>query len=345
MILESQTEIQINPILKMKNDIMFKAFFSRKENEDLLKDMLEAILGKKIKIKKIIHDARLEQLAKEQKYGILDLDVELEDGEIINVEMQLKNYHNIEERTTFYASKKIVEQLGPGTKYEEMKKVIVIAILNYSFLDVPEYVTETVRVARNHRDYEINNTVTYYYIELEKFRRQNPDMTEPLNQWLAFLDMERGELLEMAKKENKKIAKAIENYEVLTGDEEVKRLAEIRLMSELEEKSALASARDAGMKRGTKIGEEIGIKKGEAIGRQKGEAIGRQKGEAIGRQKGEAIGRQKGEAIGRQKGEKESKEKIARKLLDAKMPIEQIIEITELTEEEVQRIVDETKPQ
>ena len=98
------TEIQ----LKMKNDIMFKTFFSRKENEEFLKDMLEAILGKRIKIKKVIHDARLEQLAKEQKYGILDLDVELEDGEIINVEMQLKNYHNIEERTTFYASKKIV---------------------------------------------------------------------------------------------------------------------------------------------------------------------------------------------------------------------------------------------
>lgn len=236
------TEIQ----LKMKNDIMFKAFFSRKENEEFLKDMLEAILGKRIKIKKVIHDARLEQLAKEQKYGILDLDVELEDGEIINVEMQLKNYHNIEERTTFYASKKIVEQLGPGTKYENMKKVIVIAILDYSFLDVPDYLTETVRVATKHREYEINNNVTYYYIELDKFRNENPDMKDPLNQWLAFLDMERGELLEMAKKENKKIEKALENYEVLTGDAEVKRLAEIRLMSELEEKSALASEREIG---------------------------------------------------------------------------------------------------
>ena len=129
--------------------------------------MLEAILGKRINIKKVIHDARLEQLAKEQKYGILDLDVELEDGEIIN-------------------------------------------------------------------------------IELDKFRNENPDMKDQLNQWLAFLDMERGELLEMAKKENKKIEKAVKNYEVLTGDAEVKRLAEIRLMSELEEKSALACEREIG---------------------------------------------------------------------------------------------------
>ena len=55
--------------------------------------MLEAILGKKIKIKKVIHDARLEQLAKEQKYGILDLDVELENGEIINEDKRRYRTH------------------------------------------------------------------------------------------------------------------------------------------------------------------------------------------------------------------------------------------------------------
>ena len=75
-------------------------------------------------------------------------------------------------------------------------------------------------------------------------------MTNPLNQWLSFLDMERGELLEMASKENKNVKKAMENYEVLTGDAEVKRLAEIRLMSKLEEKSALLTEREAGREEG-----------------------------------------------------------------------------------------------
>ena len=79
--------------LKMKDDIVFKAFFSR--NVHYLKSFLSAILGKQIKIKKVIHDARLEQLTKEMKYGILDLEVELEDGEIVNVEMQLRDNKNI----------------------------------------------------------------------------------------------------------------------------------------------------------------------------------------------------------------------------------------------------------
>ena len=232
--------------LVMKDDIMFKAFFSRAGNEKFLKSFLNAILGKEIKIKKVIHDARLEQMAREEKYGILDLDVELEDGKIINIEMQMKNNNNMEERTTFYAGKKISEQLEIGYNYKQLKKVIIISILNYNFINLPEYVTKTIRVADKHREYEINNNVEYYYIELKKFREQNPDMKEPINQWLAFIDRERGDLLEMAEKENKTIKEAKEYYEVLTGDAELKRLAEIRLMSALEEQSALDTARNEG---------------------------------------------------------------------------------------------------
>ena len=291
--------IEINPELKMKSDIMFKAFYGRKENEEFLQDFLEAVLEEKIKIKKVMHDVRLEQLAKEQKFGILDLGVELEDGEFINVEIQIKNYKNIEKRTTFYACKKLIEQLGPGEDYRQLKPTIIIAILDYSFIKLPEYITETVRVVKEHREYEINNDVKYYYIELEKFRNQNPDMTKRINQWSAFLDMERSDLLEMACKENDKVKRAVENYEVLTGDEEVKRLAEIRLMSKLEEKSALDCAREDGIEEGKKIGREIGREQ------ERRETI-------------------------------EKLRKIAKKLKEQKMQTKQIAEITGLSEEEIE---------
>ena len=58
------------------------------------------------------------------------------------------------------------------------------------------------------------------------------------------------------RKENDKVKRAVENYEVLTGDEEVKRLAEIRLMSKLEEKSALDCAREEGLEQGLKRGKK-----------------------------------------------------------------------------------------
>ena len=309
-------------VLKMKDDIMFKAFFSKIGNEKFLKDFLNSIIGGEIKIKKVIHDARLEQLAREQKYGVLDLDVELESGEIINIEMQMENHNNMEKRTTFYASKKITEQLSPKTKYSEMKKVIVIAILNYSFLKVPEYVTKTVRVAEKHRDYEINNEITYYYIELEKFRNQNPDMTITMNQWLAFIDMERGDLLEMAEKENELIKEANENYNILIGDDEVKRLAEVRLMSQLEEQAALESARDRGTQEGLEQGRKAGLEQGKKEGLEQGKKEGLEQGKKE----------------GLEQGIKEGQKKIAKKLKKSKMPIKEIKEITGLTEEEIEKL-------
>ena len=277
----------------MKNDVMFKAFFSKKENEKFLKSFLSAILGEEVKIKRVVHDARLEQLTREQKYGILDLEVELENGEYINIEMQLKNNKNMEERTTFYAAKKITEQMVKGKQYKDLNKVIIISILDYNLINLPEYITRTIRVADKNREYEINNKVVFYYIELKKFREENPDMKEPINQWLSFIDMEKGDRLEMAKKENKEIEEAVEEYETLTGDELVKRLAEIRLMSELEENSALEAAKNEGLE----------------IGREEGK-----------------------EQI------RKNKIETAKKLLKLKMPIEQIVEVTELTKEEILKL-------
>ena len=124
-------------------------------------------------------------------------------------------------------------------------------------------------------------------------------MKEPLNQWLAFIDMERGDLLEMAKKNSKIIKEAFGEYEVLTGNDEVKRLAEIRLMSKLEEESALATARKRGEEKGLKEGMDKGLKEGI------------------------------------ERGNKEAKIEMAKKLLKTNIPIKQIEEITELSENDI----------
>ena len=74
----------------------------------------------------------------------------------------------------------------------------------------------------------------------------------------------------MAKKENKEIKKAIEEYEVLTGTEEVKGLAEIRLMTKLEENAALATARAKGTEEGLRQGKKEGLKRGKEEGLKQG---------------------------------------------------------------------------
>lgn len=238
--------------LNLKNDVIFKAFFSRKGNEKFLIDFLEALLKIKIKEIQIREEVNLEQLAVDEKGGRLDLQAVLDNGVIVNIELQLKNEYNIEQRTTYYSSKVISRETERGTDYEDIKKVIMINILNYEILSYDEYISETVIVLDKHREYEMLKGIKWYFIELPKFRRSNPDMNEKLNQWLAIIDDNDRGMIKMAEEKNDTLKKARVEMNYLTGDEEVRRLAELREKWEMDRVSAINYATKKGEKRGKK---------------------------------------------------------------------------------------------
>ena len=132
--------------------------------------------------------------------------------------------------------------------------------------------------------------VQWYFIELPKFRKQNPDMDDKVNQWLALIDGERKELVEMAVSKNKVVEKAIFDTGYLTGEAAEKRMAELREKWDIE----YMLEREAG--------------------RIEGRAQGLEQGQA-----------------------KKSKE-IAKKLLQMKLSVEQIMEVTGLTKEEIENL-------
>ena len=69
-----QEEFNMSP----KMDVVFKAFFSKKGNENLLEDFLSSILGEKVKCKEIIDEARIGAKRPGEKYGTLDIKAILE---------------------------------------------------------------------------------------------------------------------------------------------------------------------------------------------------------------------------------------------------------------------------
>ena len=137
-----------------------------------------------------------------------------------------------------------------------------------------------------HREYEVLTGIKWYFIELPKFRKQNPDMNEKINQWLAFIDDYDREMVKVAEEKNDKLKKARIEMNYLTGEAETRRLAELREKWEMDRVSAINHA--------TRKGIEEGEKKNSIV--------------------------------------------IAKKLLKLNMPLEQIIEITELTKEEIENI-------
>jgi len=235
-------------VYNLKNDIIFKAFFGRKGNEEFLIDFLSAILNIKIEKIEVREEVNLEQLNPEEKGGRLDLQATLNDGIIVNIELQIENEHNIENRTMFYSSKVISMETERGTDYKDINQVIMINILDYELFGFDEYISETAVVLDKHRDYEVMRGIKWYFIELPKFRRSHPNINEKLNQWLMLLDDYDKEAIEMAEKKNPTIKKAREEVTYLTGDEAVKRLEFLREKWEMDRISDINHAKEEGKK-------------------------------------------------------------------------------------------------
>ena len=144
----------------------------------------------------------------------------------------------------------------------------MVNILDYEIFGFNEYVSETAIVLEKHRDYEALKKLKWYFIELPKFRMSNPDMEDKLNQWLALIDNEDRGMIKMAEEKNKTIKEAKREVEYLTGDEEIKRLAELREKWEMDRISEVNEAK----RQAIKEGKEIRIKR-----RTKGRTKGRSK--------------------------------------------------------------------
>ena len=214
--------------LPITDDYIFKRVFAFEGNESALKDLLEAILKKDIKTV-TIKNPEIIPYEKDEKRGLLDIKAETDDGTILDIEMQMEDEKNTDERGTQYLGKMITEQLKKGDKYSKLKKSIVIFITNYNFLKRNSYHSvgkmkfeETLKEEYVDMGYEkkeqiASKYIEFYYIELPKYKREEPSKFTKLDQWMCiFTQNEEG--IEMAEKENKEIKRAIDTLDFISED-------------------------------------------------------------------------------------------------------------------------------
>ena len=183
-------------LLPLTSDYVFKRIFGQEENKQGLKDFLESILDKEI-TKIEIRNPEIPENFYDSKYGVLDLKVTLNDRSIVDVEMQMKNENNIEQRDTFYLASNYVNELKEGEPYTNCKKSIVINILNFTYYKRNEYHSiarmifeepkeeeEKVEMAYKEEDRYMTKDLKVHIIELPKFKKKNPKMHTRLEEWL-----------------------------------------------------------------------------------------------------------------------------------------------------------------
>ncbi len=117
--------------IKPKNDYMFRAVLQ--SNKKALKGLLSALLS--ISIEDMIDVDILNPIklgeAFDEKTIVLDLNILLNNGKIINLEMQILNQGDWSERSLYYLSKNYA-QLKRGQTYKDILPVTHIGIVDFS---------------------------------------------------------------------------------------------------------------------------------------------------------------------------------------------------------------------
>ena len=238
--------------LKPLNDFIFGKTFGEKGDEEQLLSLLNAILAKTkhkklVKIEIVEHRTFTAEIVGD-KTSILDIRAVAEDGTRINIEVQLRDYGNMDRRSLFYWSREF-----KGEDYSLLSNVIAINIVNFEAVAVDDFHTVFHLWEDTHRDCLLTDALEIHFIDMKKFKAlPGKDIkNNSLHRWLTFFDQNiSDDTLKELMAMDTAIYKANEKMEFLANDREVLRLYHLREMAQIDYNSGMKKAKDEGRTEG-----------------------------------------------------------------------------------------------
>lgn len=289
--------------ISLLTDFGFKRIFGTKPNKDLLINFLNSLFEGEQVIKDVryLNSEHIGDVFAERK-AIFDVYCENEHGEKFIVEMQNAYQKYFKDRSLFYSTFPIREQAPKGSDWNfKLDHVYTVALLNFD-LDEEAFdkddINHDVGLLDKKTFKVFNDKLTFKYVEIAKFDKQEKDLITLYDKWLyvlknlSYLDKRPAALKE------KIFSKLFEEAEIAKFSS-----AELR-----EYEDSLKAYRDV------KNSIDTALEKGRAEGREEGRAEGRAEGE-------------RGMAL-----------LIARKLLAQGMDVKTVADMTGLSEEEFDRL-------
>ena len=243
-------------LLNPKIDFVFKKIFGSEEHPEILISFLNAVLKPKKPIVSVeIKNSDLEKEYIEDKFSRLDVKALTSNKEIINIEIQLKNEYNMIQRSLYYWSKLYEEQLSEGDRYDKLSRTVCINILDFKYLKNDRF-----HNGYSLKEIETNEELTdlqeIHFIEIPKLKRfeSTEEIVDLLEGWVEFLRDPESEVIRKLEMSNKEIREAKDELYRLSRNSKERELYYLREKSLRDEISALANAKEKGLKEGLKQG-------------------------------------------------------------------------------------------
>ncbi|MCI9177527.1 MAG: Rpn family recombination-promoting nuclease/putative transposase [Clostridia bacterium] len=167
---------QEKPWLSPKLDVVFQALFGEVGNEEITKELLRVILQEEITSIDLNQNPIFRSEFKEGKRGILDIFAKINTNEYCNIEMQVAKQPDLIERLLFYWAKAYTRQIHSGQKYEMLNRSIVIVLCDFELSEIKKIEEAEVLIGKQeelkklpyHTEWKIIETQTRRIILTDK---------------------------------------------------------------------------------------------------------------------------------------------------------------------------------
>lgn len=244
-----------NFLMKPKIDFAFKEIMM---DEKARIGFLSAVLKIKpedIKETKILN-TYLRKEHKEDKQGILDVRILMNNNTEIDTEIQLSELKVWADRSLFYLSKMYTEQIQQGQKYDVFKKCVSISILDFILFDDTEEYCSCFHIREDTRNTILTDKMEFHILELPKLPDEWAEKNDVLLLWAKFISSERKEDFDMIAEKDPYIESAYKQLQIISQDKQKRLEYEAREKAVRDYNQGIFEAEQRGEQRGIGIGEQ-----------------------------------------------------------------------------------------
>lgn len=220
--------------------------------EKVVKGFLMALLnlGEEEIVQLEISDPFVEGESQEEKQGILDIKLHLNNGQKINIEMQNRYQSDWSERSVFYNCRMFVEGFQHGKPYADLEPCVHVGILDFIQMSSPGF-HHLVQLADSKTGEIYSRKFSFHVIELRKLKQKPEEADEKeLHHWAKMIAAKSWEEVFMEAKGNPYREAAVEEMDKIMKDEDARYLYLREEMAKSDEASRLMTAKEEGEKDG-----------------------------------------------------------------------------------------------
>ena len=258
--------------LDVRTDFAFKKVFGSTDSKERLISFLNSIVyrdsGNKITDLDIVDPYNIPKL-KGMKDTYVDVKAILMDKTTVIIEMQVLNHQGFETRILYNAAKNYSMQLVKGERYDLLKPVIALNIVDFDMFNDNEELINYFKMI-NKKDFtDYHDDIELIFVELNKFTKKENECQTNFDKWLYFLK-NAGDMnfIPQDLPEPIKSAYSVSNEAGMNAEE-------LELQHKKREfiainRGSLTLAKKQGMSEGMVEGIELGVEQGIEQGIEKG---------------------------------------------------------------------------